>query len=91
MEYSGPNKNVMESEQRILFLGKESTQPQDHRTALNAFFSVNKTLIAARVPTHIRILKLLYTKKGNLSGLMTPTGTSSILLPRNRELVLNVA
>lgn len=52
---------------------------------------VNKDLAATRVLAYIRIQRLPYNKKGNLSGLMGMTATSSMILPPHRELLLQVA
>lgn len=49
------------------------------------------TLSAVKVPTYIRIHRLNYSEKGNLSSLMAPVSTSSILLRQHQELRLKAA
>lgn len=41
---------------------------------------LNKALVALKAPSHIRIQRLAYNEKGNLSRLVGMTPTSSILL-----------
>lgn len=47
-------------------------------------------LSAAKVSTHIRVHRLNYNEKGNLSILMAPASFNSMLLLQHRELVLIV-
>lgn len=56
---------------------------------MNIAFRVNMTLSVAKLSGYIRIHRLNYTQKDNLSFLMAPASTSRMLLPHHWELVLN--
>lgn len=52
---------------------------------------VNKALTATRVLIYIRIQRLSYKEKGNYSGLMGTTATSSMILSQHHELLFRAA
>lgn len=79
-----------ETQRLILFPRKAAAKAKDRRDALNIAHRLNMSLSVAKVPTHICIHKRNCNEKGNLSGLMAPASTSSLLLPQHRELVLKV-
>lgn len=53
---------------------------------MNIAYRLNMVLSAPTVSTHIRIHRLNYNEKENLSGLMAPVRASSMLLLQHREL-----
>lgn len=82
-EYPGPAKGPSETEQQILLPRRGGVPLKDRRESLNIAYQLNKTLCIANNPTHIRIHLLNYIEKNNLSSLMTPERTRSMLLPRD--------
>lgn len=74
----GLAKKPSETKRQILFLHRAGTPPTDQRDALNITYQLNLALIAAKVPTHVRVYRLNSNDKGNLYGLIAPLSTSSI-------------
>lgn len=89
--HPGPAKRPTESERRLLFQRKVGAPLKDYREVLVIVHRVNMALYAVKAPFHIRIHRLNYTKKGNLSGLMTSPSTSSMMLSQQQELDLKAA
>lgn len=67
-------------ERRILFPRITGSPPKKRWKALDIPHRLKMALSAAKVQTHIQMHWLNYNQKGKLSGLMTPAGTSSMLL-----------
>lgn len=80
-----------DSEQRILFPRAVGTAPEMRGAAVDIALEINKALWANRVPAHIRIQRLAYNEKGNLSGLTGQAATSNMLLPLHRKILLCIA
>lgn len=87
-EHQGRVRGSSKIECPILFPHKTGAPPKYRRESLDITHRLNMALSAATVPTHISITQLNYNEKGNLSGLMAPATTTSMLLPQHRELVL---
>lgn len=75
----------------ILFPRRTRAPLKDRRDPLNIAHQLNRVFPAAKVPTHITILRRNYNEKSNLSCLMAHAGTSSMLLPQHQKLVMKVA
>lgn len=90
-EHPGPVKGNSQIERRILLPHRSGVLLRDPRDALDIAYKQNITLSAAKVSSNIRIQWLNYNEKDNLSGLMTSTSTSIMLLPKHRELILKAA
>lgn len=88
VEFLGPARRPTERERRILFPCKAGAPPKEQRDALDIKLRVNISLSAAKTPFHMHLYRLNYNKKGILSGLMTLTNTSSMLLPQHWELAI---
>lgn len=89
-EHRGPVKEHSKTKRWILLPCRAVVPSKDRREILNVSHWLDMPLSAAKVPTHIRIHRLNYNEKDNLSGLIVPTSTCSMLRPQNRELVLIV-
>lgn len=81
-EHPGPVRGPSEIQRRILFPCRSREPVKDRRDALDITHKLNMTLTAAKAPDYICIQRLNYNENGNLSGLMAPVNTSSMLLYR---------
>lgn len=88
--YLTPIKNPSDNDQRILFPRATNAALEKHGVTADIALEINKTFYMSKVPTNIRIERLAYNKKGNLSELMKMTATSSMFLPQHNELLLQV-
>lgn len=69
---------------------RRSTSKKPKRCTEHSY-QLNRVVSAAKIPINIHILLLNYNEKGNLSGVMVPARTSSMLLRQHRELKLKAS
>lgn len=89
-EFSGLPRNPSEVERKVIFPQVAETQAKEREEVVNIVLTVNTVLSSKKIPSYVRLQRLIYTKKGNLSKLLKITAHSSLLLPMLRDIILTV-
>lgn len=71
-EFPRPSKAPTETDRRVLLPCKAEAQAESRTEVTDIVLIVNTALGPWKVPTHLRLQKLAYNGKGNLSGLLGP-------------------
>lgn len=82
---------ITDCEKRNLFHRMARAAPEKHEAAVDIPVWVSKALTANRIPAHIRIQRLSYNEKENISGLIGLAATRSMILPKYRKLLHRAA
>lgn len=72
--------NSSDNKSQILFPHAVGAASEKRGAAADIAFEINKALCLNRIPSHVRIQRLMYNEKGNLSGLAGLVATSNMLL-----------
>ncbi|KAI0998331.1 hypothetical protein K3495_g9860 [Podosphaera aphanis] len=81
-------KNVKESKRRIIFIRKSDSPGKPPSTAQEILHAINMKLLSMKVPAHLRLIKLRYNERGNLTGLTTAQTTADAMVTRVKEKLL---
>lgn len=80
-EYTTPAMNFTDNKRRILFPRMAGAASEKHGAPADKALEVNKALVTSKVLAVLRISRLSYNEKGNLSVLMGGAATSRMILP----------
>lgn len=81
-------KNVEESKRRIIFTRKSESTGKPPATAQDILHAIKMKLLSMKAPAHLRLIKLRYDERGNLTGLTTTQTTADAIVTRVKEELL---
>ncbi|POS87913.1 hypothetical protein EPUL_000244 [Erysiphe pulchra] len=88
--WPGMVKNVEEQKRRIVFTRKTEKTVPSPSTAQDILHAVNMMLLGMKAPAHLRLTRLKYNERGNLTGLTTAQTTAEAMIVRFKESILKV-
>ncbi|KAI0996241.1 hypothetical protein K3495_g11938 [Podosphaera aphanis] len=86
-----PIKSVEEVKRRFIFQRPSEAPQMSSSTAQEILYSLNMKLLSMKLPAHLRVVKLRYNERGNLTGLTTEQTTAEIMISRFQEIFLKAA
>lgn len=89
--FPDPVKTAEESKRRVIFRRKAGASTPPSNIAQDILHAVNMKLLSMKVPAHLRLARLRYNDRGNLTGLTTAQTTADLMIPRFKELCLQIA
>lgn len=86
-----PLKSVEEGKRRVVFLSSSDAPAASKKIAQDILHALNMKFLSMRLPAHLRLIKLGYNERGNLTGLKSAETTADIMTSRFREVILLIA
>lgn len=90
-DFPAPMKSVDAAKRRVIFLRSPEAPRATGSEAQDILYALNTQLLSLKVPAHLRLVKLGYNERGNLTGLTTEQTTAEIMISLFQEVFVKSA
>lgn len=80
-----------EVKRRVVSLRSPDAPAVSKSIAQDILYALNMKFLSMRLPAHIRLIKLGYNQRGNMTGLTSTQTTAEILISKFRKEILQTA